>query len=75
MVTFQIGTFGRNICDMLTPFMDIVYFVCLLLQKILLDITPRNINYTSQSSLYKLLILFMSNLQMIVIVYGVVVHV
>ena len=69
MVTFQIRTFGRNICNRLTPFM--VYFLFLLLQKILLDITPRNINYTSQSSLCKLYILLMSNLQMIVIVYGV----
>ena len=74
MVTFQIGKFGRNICNRLTPFMDIVYFVCLLLQNILLDITPRNINYISQSSLCKLLILFMSNLQIIVIVYGVVLN-
>ena len=54
MVTFQIRTFGRNICNRLTPFMEIVYFLFLLLQTILLDITPRNINYTSQSSLCKL---------------------
>ena len=54
MVTFQIRTFGRNICNRLTPCMEIVYFLFLLLQKILLDITPRNINYTSQSSLCKL---------------------
>ena len=53
MVTFKIRTFGRNICNRLTPFMEIVYFLFLLIQKILLDITPQNINYTSQSSLCK----------------------
>ena len=54
MVTFQIRTFGRNIYNKLTPSMEILCFLFLLLQKILLDITPRNINYTSQSSLCKL---------------------
>ena len=33
MVTFQIRTFGRNICNGLTPFMDFVYILCILLQK------------------------------------------
>ena len=31
MVTFQIRTFGRNICNRLTPFMEIVYFLFLTL--------------------------------------------
>ena len=34
MVTSKIKTFGLNICNYrLTPFMDNVYFLCLLLQK------------------------------------------
>ena len=43
MVTFKIRTYGRNI-NRLTPFMDIVYFLCIPLHTRLLYITPRNIN-------------------------------
>ena len=49
MVTFQIRTFGRNICNwflwILCTFNAFYYITKLL------DIAPQNTNYTSQSSL------------------------